>query len=145
MKKNIFFSILLAWLSIGQASLGDQSLRVINKSSRPALINLVAPLTKPLGTYGILVNANETKDITAPEYFWFDKVAMGGLRKKGAPSSVKIKDVLKHSFAKKMIVQLPDQQERSFDLTASNYVVIIDNGATPDTSTVQISAAENPE
>lgn len=144
MKKNIFFSLLLMSVSISHELCGDQSLHVIiqNKSSRPAIINLVAPSQKTIGSYGILVNANETKDITAPEYFWFDKVAIGGLRRSGTPSSVKIKDVLKHSIAKKIIVQLPDQEVKSFDLTTLNSVITIDNGATPDTLRVHISSPE---
>ncbi len=148
MKKYIFFSIVLTSLSISQALLGDQSLYVTihNKSSRPAIINLVVPSTKTVGSYGMLVNAQETKEIIAPEYFWFDKVAIGGLRRKGATSSVRIKDVLKHSIAKKIIVQIPDQQEQSFDITTSKCVLTIDNGATPDTTIVQLLAPqENPE
>jgi uncharacterized protein YdeI (YjbR/CyaY-like superfamily) len=105
-----------------------QKIKVKNKISVPAIGNIFvsgAAQGITIGYYGLFLPAKKNKEQTIPEFFWFEKVATGGVRQPGEPSKVHLIDVLKHGFADTIEIIIPDDKKYNFTVGPKKYTIVI--------------------
>jgi len=119
----------------------ELTIMVNNTTASPIIMHFIVPhKEKTLGNFGVLFNANESKTVTVPEFYWFDKVATGGLRKPGTASKVRLVDALKHSLAKQISIFAPNQPEQQLNITEDQYTITLTNEPDAPAISVQITA-----
>jgi hypothetical protein len=105
-----------------------QKIKVKNKTQLDAIGNFFVSGTSQgiiVGCYVILLPANKNKEQTIPEFYWLDKQAFGGFKKPGKQSKVKIVNVLKHGFANRLEITIPNIKTYNFTLEPKKYIIKI--------------------
>ncbi len=110
-------------------------LTITNNMNVPVIINCYVNTQANAGSFGLLINANSEQKIEIPEFYWFDKQAVGGFRQPGQPSKVKVVDVLKHSYANTLDITIPNEQFYSFFIKHEALNIVI----APGISTAKVS------
>lgn len=129
---------MLLVLILNNAYALQPALIITNKMSVPVIINFYVNTQSNAGSFGLLIEAQSEQKIEIPEFYWFDKQAVGGFRQPGQPSKVKIVDVLKHSYANTLDITIPNDQFYSFFIKPETQNVVISAGE----STAKVSIAK---
>lgn len=121
--------ILIGSMIVLDTQCADQPhLTITNKTSNPVIINLYVNDHANAGSFGLLIQANSEQVLSLPEFYWFDKQAVGGFRKPGEPSRVKVVDVLKHALANTLDITIPNEEFYSFTLKPESLDIFIQPG-----------------
>lgn len=117
---------LTAFIGIYTTHTAEQPvITITNKTNNPIIIDLYTPKA---GSFGLLIQANAQQVLNIPEFYWFEKQAVGGFRKPGTPSKVRIVDVLKHGYANTMDIIIPNEDPYSFSLQPKSLNIMVAPG-----------------
>ncbi len=101
----------------------SQFVEVTNNLSTPVMINFTVSKEEGIGYYGYLVHPNTQQELDLHEFGWFAPVAAGGF---GKVREGKIMEILKHAFADKAEIIIPDEETRTMILKKDHNEIIIE-------------------
>ncbi len=110
---------------------------ITNTMNSPVIINLYVNNHTNAGSFGLLIQPNAQQTLEIPEFYWFEKQAIGGFRKPDQPSQVKVVDVLNHAYANTLDINVPNEEFYSFFIKPESVTIVIAPGTSAAKVTIE--------